>query len=96
MQEYQAGTNPNDPASSPFRITDIHLEGDNVRVTWVPGSGTTNALQSTAGTADGSYETNGFADIFTVTNTAGSVTNYVDIGAATNTPSIYYRVRLVP
>ncbi len=96
LQEYQAGTDPTDVNSSPFRITDIHLEGDNVRVAWLPGSGTTNALQSTAGMADGSYETNNFNDIFTVTNTAGTVTNYLDVGAATNFPARFYRVRLVP
>jgi hypothetical protein len=31
-----------------------------------------------------------------VTNTIGSLTNYLDSGGATNTPSRYYRVRLVP
>ena len=33
-----------------------------------------------------------------VTNntTAGTLTNYLDIGAATNKPSRYYRARLVP
>jgi hypothetical protein len=96
LQEYQAGTNPNDPSSSPFRITGVHLEGDDVRVTWISGAGTTNALESTAGAVGGSYETNNFADIFTVTNTVGTVTNYLDVGAATNFPSRYYRVRLVP
>lgn len=96
LQEYQAGTNPNDPASSPFRITDAHVEGNSVRVIWVPGTGTTNALQGTSGAPDGSYRTNGFVTIFTVTNAAGSTTNYLDVGAATNSPSRYYRVRLVP
>jgi len=37
-----------------------------------------------------------FAGIFTVTNTTGTTTNYLDIGAATNVPAFYYRVRLVP
>jgi len=96
LQEYQAGTDPTDVNSSPFRITDVHREGDDVRVVWVPGFGTTNTLQSTAGTADGTYETNDFTDIFTITNTLGSVTNYLDLGAATNFPARYYRVRLVP
>jgi hypothetical protein len=31
-----------------------------------------------------------------VTNTIGAVTNYLDLGATTNVPSRYYRVRLVP
>src|SRR5437870_3526531 len=38
----------------------------------------------------------GFAAIFAVTNTVGTTTNYLDIGAATNVPAFYYRVRLVP
>jgi hypothetical protein len=50
----------------------------------------------TAGAPHGSYQTNGFADLFTVTNTVGTVTNYLDAGGATNTPARYYRVRLVP
>jgi hypothetical protein len=58
--------------------------------------GQTNALQATTGGADSSYTTNGFMDVFTITNTASSVTNYLDTGAATNLPARYYRVRLVP
>ena len=60
------------------------------------GPGITNALQVATGGANGSYSTNGFTDIFVVTNntTVGAVTNYLDIGAATNTPARYYRVRL--
>jgi hypothetical protein len=60
------------------------------------GPGKTNGLQFTAGMGDGSYQTNGFADIFTVTNTVGRVTNYLDVGGATNVRARYYRVRLVP
>lgn len=37
-----------------------------------------------------------FTGIFTVTNSADTITNYLDAGAATNAPSRYYRVRLVP
>jgi len=55
-------------------------------------------LQATAGGIDGSYTSNGFTDIFVVTNniTVGAITNYLDIGAATNTPSRFYRARLAP
>ncbi|HUI08208.1 MAG TPA: hypothetical protein VL486_14505 [Verrucomicrobiae bacterium] len=96
LQEYQAGTNPNDPNSTPLRIMAIAQEGQNIRVTWGTFAGTTNGLQATAGGVGGAYSTNGFTDIFTVTNTVGSTTNYVDVGGATNFPSKYYRVRLVP
>ena len=34
--------------------------------------------------------------ISSVTNTVGTTTNYLDLGAATNVPAFYYRVRLVP
>jgi len=94
LQEFQAGTDPTNSASA-FRITDIAQEGDDIRVTWTMGSGKTNALQGTAGDVDGGY-TNTFTDLFIVTNTVGNVTNYLDVGAATNLPSRYYRVRLVP
>jgi fibronectin-binding autotransporter adhesin len=93
LQEFQAGTDPTNSASA-FRITDIVQEGDDVRVTWTMGAGKTNALQAAAG--DGGYYTNNFADVFIVTNTVGSVTNFLDTGGATNTPARYYRVRLVP
>jgi len=58
------------------------------------GSDRTNALERTEGVNGGFF--NNFAAIFTVTNTVGTVTNYLDIGAATNVPAFYYRVRLVP
>ncbi|MGD0652100.1 MAG: DUF6259 domain-containing protein [Verrucomicrobiia bacterium] len=93
LPEYLVGTDPTNSASA-FRITDVAPEGDDVRVTWTMGNDKTNALQAAAG--EGGYYTNNFADIFTVTNTVGSVTNYLDAGAATNTPSRYYRIRLVP
>lgn len=81
---------------NPFRITSIAQEANDLRVTWMMDLGQTNALQATTGGTDSGYATNGFKDIFTVTNTASAVTNYLDISAATNFPSRYYRVRLVP
>ena len=44
------------------------------------GSGRTHATQFSTG----------------VTNTAGTVTNSLDQGAATNNPAGYYRIRLIP
>ncbi len=95
LQEYLTGTDPTNSVSA-FRITAIaRVANTNILVTWQMGPGKTNALERTAGTANGSYSNN-FTAIFTVTNTVGSVTNYLDIGAATNVPAFYYRVRLVP
>jgi hypothetical protein len=94
QQEYLAGTDPTNSASA-FRISAIAREGNDLRVTWMTGPDKTNALQLAAGDVDGGYSNN-FADIFTVTNTVGFSTNYLDVGSATNSPSRYYRVRLVP
>ena len=74
------------------RITSIAREGTDVRVTWMTGSSVTNALQATTGNSSGQYA-NDFMDIFTITNTVGSVTNYLDSSATTNA-SRFYRVRL--
>ncbi|HUJ11845.1 MAG TPA: hypothetical protein VL171_17685 [Verrucomicrobiae bacterium] len=95
LQEYLAGTDPQDSASS-FRITSLVATDHDVLITWMMGSGKTNALQSAVAAGDGGYYTNGFADIFTVTNTTGTLTNYFDVGAATNGPMRFYRVRLIP
>ena len=90
LQEFLAGTDPTNPASA-FRITSIVGTGNNVLISWMTGVAKTNALQySTA------YNTNTFADLFIVTNTIGGLTNYLDVGAGTNLPSRFYRVRLVP
>ncbi len=94
LQEFLAGTDPTNNASS-FRITSISLQGSDILITWSMGGGKTNALQRSSGGPNGSYS-NAFADIFIVTNTVGSVTNYLDAGSATNNPGGYYRVRLVP
>jgi hypothetical protein len=81
-----------------FQITSVTREGNDLRVTWLMAPGQTNALQVSSGGPHGAYTTNIFTDLFTVTNntTAGTLTNYLDIGAATNKPSRYYRARLVP
>jgi hypothetical protein len=79
-----------------LQITAITRETNNIRITWTIYAGKTNALQATAGAGNGSYQTNSFANLFIVTNTVGTTTNYLDIGGATNKAARYYRVRLVP
>jgi len=95
LQEFLAGTDPTNSVSA-FRITSVSSTGGDVFISWMTGIGKTNTLQWTAGAGDRSYQTDNFTDIFTVTNTVGTITNFLDIGAATNFPSRYYRVRLVP
>jgi hypothetical protein len=94
LQEYLAGTDPNDP-NSKFRITGITREGDDVRITWTMGSDRINDLQVATGDASGNYAGD-FAELFLVTNTVGSVTNYLDVGGATNRPARFYRVQILP
>jgi hypothetical protein len=81
-----------------FRIVSVAQQSNDILITWMMGPGVTNTLQATAGDGTGGYNTNGFTDVLIVTNnaTVGAVTNYVDIGAATNTSARYYRARLVP
>ena len=93
--EFLTGTDPTNSGSA-LRITNVALTNNGVVITWTYGPGKTNALQVTAGAGDGSYQTNSFTDIFTVTNTAGTITNYLDSSAATNFPARFYRVRLIP
>ena len=95
MQEFLAGTDPTNSASA-LRITSVARQGSDILVAWTMGSGKSNALQVTSGNPGGGYATNSFADIFIVTNTIGTATNYLDSGGATNTPARYYRLRLMP
>jgi len=79
-----------------FGVTSVAQEGNDVRVTWLMGPGQINALQARPGRTR--HHTNDFVDIFVVTNNTmpGVVTNYLDIGAATNVPSRVYRAKLFP
>jgi hypothetical protein len=67
-------------------------EGNDIRVTWATAPGKTNALQR----ATSNFSTNSFSNIFIVTNTVGSITNYLDVGSVTNAPSVFYHGRLIP
>ena len=109
--KFLAGLNPTNPTAYLQTInvaitntTDINViylgaNGDN---TWSPGIGArTNVLEFTAGTASGGYSNNfastGQTNILSGGVGLGVVTNMIDSGGATNTPSRYYRVRvLVP
>ena len=93
LQELQTGTDATNSASF-FGITGVTKISTNILVTWQTGANKTNALERSAGAA-GSFSNN-FAAIFIVTNTVGTTTNFLDVGAATNVPAFYYRVRLVP
>jgi PKD repeat protein len=109
--KFLAGFNPTNPVAylhiiniANTNTTDINViylgaNGDN---TWSPGiASRTNVLELTAGTAGGGYSSNfvsaNVTNILSGGTGTGIVTNMVDAGGATNTPSRYYRVRvLVP
>jgi hypothetical protein len=81
-----------------FGVTSIDQEGNDLRVTWLMGPGQLNTLQATSVKTHGHHGTNGYTDIFVVRNntTPGVMTNYLDIGAATNVPPRTYRAVLTP
>jgi hypothetical protein len=83
-----------------LQITSIVRQGNDINLTWMTGTagGQTNAVQVTSGDLNGNYATNGFQSIatFVIPNSGVVITNYVDVGGATNKPNRYYRIRLVP
>jgi hypothetical protein len=91
-QEWMTGTDPTNSASS-FHITSIVRTNSDLLITWMTGNGLPTALQYRSGSG---YNTNSFTDIFVVTNMTGTVTNYLDSGAATNVLPRFYRAHLAP
>lgn len=92
------GLNPTN-AASVWRVTSVVPTGANCVVTWRTGGGNTYRVQATNGKPDGSYNSNNFQDIsgpITIDVTGDSITNYTDVGGATNRPARYYRIRLGP
>ena len=95
--EFLAGTNPTNSLSG-LRILSVVQQDNDVVITWATAGGRTNIVQVVTGDATGAYTTN-FVDISNSIKIPGSgdaTTNYVDMGGTTNTPSRFYRVRLVP
>jgi hypothetical protein len=75
-----------------FRITAIAQESNNIRVSWTGFSGKTNVLQ--ASPVPGTNYT-AISPNIVIIGGGESSTNYLDVGGATNTPSRFYRVRMV-
>ncbi len=95
LQEYLSGTVPTNSASF-LHITSVAPQSTNMVVTWYTAGGHTNVVQAATGLSNGSYSNN-FVDVSPYIIIAGSgdtTTNYTDTGAATISPSRYYRVRL--
>ena len=97
MAEFLSGTDPTNGISV-LRVTSAMRQGNDVFITWTTAGGHTNAVQATAGDGNGGYATD-FVDIsgpVMISGVGDQATNYTDSGGATNIPSRYYRVRLVP
>jgi autotransporter-associated beta strand protein len=95
--QFLAGLNPTNSASA-LRIISAVPQSNDVVITWTTAGLRTNAVQATAGDANGGYATN-FTNIsgsIIIPGSGDTTTNYVDTGGASNTPSRYYRIRLVP
>lgn len=82
---FVAGGRPTDP---PVRITEFAIEGDDVRITWECVNSNSYSLQASA-CVTGTYST--VASI-AITNDTLTVTNLVEIGGATNSPSRFYGI----
>jgi hypothetical protein len=92
--EFLSGTDPTDSLSGLW-ILSVTRQGADISITWRTAGGRTNIVQ-VIGTAG--YTTN-FSDLsgpIIIPGSGDATTNYVDSGSAINTPSRYYRVRLVP
>ena len=94
LVKYRAGLNPTNPASV-FRVVSLIRLGKDLSIVWRAGGGRTNAVQASDSLGGGGS----FNDIGPALMLLGSsdvITNYLDVGGATNFPSRFYRVRLVP
>ena len=83
-----------DEASGLFRIRSVAVQGNNVLLTWTTPGGMTNMVQATSGNSF----TNGFIDLspMIAVPCGQTATNYSDVGAATNAPARFYRLRIMP
>jgi len=92
MQEFLAGTDPTNSASA-FRIISIAREADDALITWSTAGGHTNVVQA-APDLSGSYSI--VSPNIVILGGGDTMTNYLDVGGMTNTPTRYYRIRLIP
>ena len=96
LQEYQAGTDPTNSASV-FHIIEIRPQGADMLLTWTAVGGKQYVLQTT--TSYGGGFSNNLIDLnspIVAPGTGETTVSVLHLGAATNAPARYYRVRLVP
>ena len=95
LQEYQAGTDPTNNASA-LRITDLEPDDADMLITWTAVGGKRYVLQTTTGDS-GSFSNN-FVDLnpaIVAPGTGETEVAVLHLGAATNAPARFYRVRLL-
>jgi hypothetical protein len=97
LQEFKAGTDPTNSASF-FGIISVAGVSNDARVTWNSVTNRAYDIWATLPTANGGY-TNSFGpsplNPFPIAGTPSNVF-WLDFGGATNTPTRFYRVRVVP
>ncbi len=80
-----------------FQINSVAAQGNDLLVTWNMPHGCTGIVQATSGDIEGSYS-NTCSDVSAPVFVPGNsffTTNYLDLGAVTNSPSRFYRIHLV-
>lgn len=80
------------PPTNAFLITNVAVQGHDTLITWQTVGGTTNVVQASAGPDN-------FIDISPIIVARDgdvTITNYLDLGSATNRPPRLYRIRLRP
>jgi T5SS/PEP-CTERM-associated repeat protein len=92
LQEYLAGTNPTN-ATSCFKITSLTLTNGSIRVRWSAVGGRHYVVQTNSDMGTGFSDA---SPVIAIPGAAEMVTNYLDPGAATNSKTHYYRIRLAP
>ena len=94
LQKNAYYVNPSVPPGS-FRITNIARETNNLRITWQTVGGSSNRVQAAVGSlGTSSANFNDRSPVIVPTGGDLTSTNYLDLGAATNVPARYYRVRI--
>ena len=92
LKEFFAGTSPTNSASV-LRILSAVRTNNDVRVIWLTAGGKTNVVQAAA-QLDGDF-TNVSSQLL-IMGSGDTTTNYLELGAATNSPARFYRIRLAP
>jgi hypothetical protein len=96
LEEAAMGTDPND-ANSYLRITSIITTNQDVLISWstaaTTGYGEGIEYRVLWGTNLTTGVTNLLAFVFHDRTTSAGVTNYLDVGGATNHPARFYRIR---